>query len=75
MFVFIYLEKINEGDGLDYLTKIIMGDLKYIFGYYWSRCCYKTNVIWGSLMMSIGAFSLFGTERAQKVSLYKEFIN
>jgi len=34
MFVFIYLEKINEGDGLDYLTKIIMGDLKYIFGYY-----------------------------------------
>jgi len=46
MFVFIYLKQVNEGEGLDNLTKIIMGDLKYICGYYWSRCCYKTNVIW-----------------------------
>jgi len=72
MFVFIYLEQVNKGEGLDNLTKIIMDDLKYICGYYWNRSCYKTNVIWGSLMMSMGAFSLFGTERAQKVSPYKE---
>jgi hypothetical protein len=72
MFVFIYLKQVNEREGLDNLTKIIMGDLKYICGYYWRRCCYKTNVIWGSLMMSMGAFSLFGTESAQKVSIYEE---
>jgi hypothetical protein len=34
MFVFIYLEEVNEGEGLDNLTKIIMGDLTYICGYY-----------------------------------------
>jgi hypothetical protein len=72
MFVLIYLKQVNEGKGLDNLTKIIMGDLKYICGYCWSRCCYKTNVIWGSLMMSMGAFSLFGTKRSQKVSPYKD---
>jgi hypothetical protein len=72
MFVFIYLKQVNEGEGLDNLTKMIMGDLKYICGNYWSRCCYKTNVIWASLMMSMGAFSLFEIERAQKVTPYKE---